>query len=58
MGQGKLEILSNLQKIICSALGREEVMSLGGVLFWKKCVKVIDRVVSRKDGSAFEAAHL
>lgn len=56
VGEGVAQILPNIEKIICSGLGQEGVMSQGGVLFLAKCVQAIDGSVSGKDGSMLELA--
>lgn len=46
IGQGNLEILQSLWRII-SSLGREDLMLLGGVLFWARCSR---HLIFEKDG--------
>lgn len=49
VGQGMTEILPNLERIICAALGPKRVMSLGGVLLLTKCAQAMDGFILGKD---------
>lgn len=40
-----MEILAGDDRIFCPWMGLEEVMSPGGIVFWAKCIRVLDGFV-------------
>lgn len=54
VAKGRMEMLYGLERIFCPRLGREGIMSPGGVLFWAKCIQTLDGFVSDKDDSLLE----
>lgn len=54
--KGRMGILVGAERIFFLGLGQERVMSPGGVLFWAKCIGVLDRFLLEKDESVLELA--
>lgn len=54
MAEGIMEIHIVLRRYSAPRLGRDGVMSLGVVLFYMKCVRVLDRFVLNKEESSLE----
>lgn len=54
--EGMAEMLPNLERVFCSWMGREEVVSLTGVLFWTKFNDMLSGCMSNKDGPTLKLA--